>query len=160
MTEQSIYTKFGTVRTDLDTIKVAPERRTALDSLIAAQTMCEASEAEFKTAEATLVAAVRARNDIVANLPRRSFLDELRSNIEQFQHDRARWRAPPGYVTPRGANTIRPTSAATACRTLGYETTSATCEPEGAAINTTSWRPSSNSEIREKDLHRNGGIWK
>jgi hypothetical protein len=88
--ENSIFTKFGTVRTDLDTIKVAPERQPALDALVAAQLMCEASERELKEAEGVLTAAVRRRNDIAAKVPRTTFSDELRNSIRQYQQDHGR----------------------------------------------------------------------
>jgi hypothetical protein len=76
MTEDSIFTNSGTIRRDFDKMEVSPERRPALDALAAAQLMCEQTEAEFKSAETAVTAAVRRRNDIAAKIPRRSFRDE------------------------------------------------------------------------------------
>jgi hypothetical protein len=74
--EDSIFDNGGTIRTDLDTLEVSPERRPALDALIAAQHLAEAVESEFKRAEAMVTDAVRHRNTIAAKVPRRSFHDE------------------------------------------------------------------------------------
>jgi hypothetical protein len=76
MTKDSIFTNNGTIRDDLDKLKVSPERQPALDALMAAQLMTAQTEAELKATEALLAAAVRARNDIAAKIPRRSFNDE------------------------------------------------------------------------------------
>ncbi len=84
MTEQSIFTKYGTVRTDLDQVQVAPERQAALDALQAAALMCETSEREHKAAELALTAVVRARNIIAAKIPRSSFRDEWKASVAAF----------------------------------------------------------------------------
>ena len=81
MTEQSIFNARGGIRSDLDKMEVSPERRPALDALMAAQLMCEQTEAELKSAEATVTAAVRHRNDVASKIPRGSFMDEWRANL-------------------------------------------------------------------------------
>jgi hypothetical protein len=90
MTEQSIFDNAGRIRTDLDKLEVSAERRPALDALMAAQLMTTQTEAEQKMAEKLLAAAVRARNEIAAKMPRTTFQDELRANIRQYQQDHGR----------------------------------------------------------------------
>ena len=76
MSEDSIFASNGTIRDDLDKLTVSAERQPALDALMAAQLMTAQTEAELKATEALLAAAVRARNEIAAKIPRRSFYDE------------------------------------------------------------------------------------
>ncbi len=79
--EPSIFTKYGTIRSDLDKVQVSADRRPALDALQAAQLLTQQTENEFKAAEAALTAAVRRRNDIAAKVPRPSFMDEWRASV-------------------------------------------------------------------------------
>ena len=85
---ESIFNKFGQVRSDLDKIEVPADRQLALDALQAAQLMTEQTEAEFKSAEAADTAAVRRRNAIASKIPQGSFMDEWRASVAAYNQGR------------------------------------------------------------------------
>lgn len=82
--EQSIFDVNGRVRAD---VEVPADRQLARDELLAAEAMTQQCEAEFKTSELELAAAVRRRDQIAAALPKVDRIDLVRQAAAQFRDE-------------------------------------------------------------------------
>lgn len=74
----NIFGPNGMLRTDLENVRVPPERQAVFDALVSAVRGAEAAEEDVKRKEAAVAEAVKVRDHVAATQPRSTFLDEWR----------------------------------------------------------------------------------
>jgi hypothetical protein len=98
MQTDQIFNERGLLRSDLENVRVPPERQAVFDSLVSAIRGAEASEEDAKRADKWVADAVRNLNQTIAATPKSDFMDE--------------WRAATGKPKPAAPQTAGPEEAA------------------------------------------------
>jgi hypothetical protein len=83
----SIFNERGVLRTDLENVRVPPERRGVFDALVSAVMASEEAERILKIKDDAVAAAVKAHDRAVAACPQSTFMDEWRSATRQYRED-------------------------------------------------------------------------
>ena len=77
----NIFNSKGLLRSDLENVRVPPERRGVFDALVSAVMAAEEAERILKIKDAAVAAAVQALEVARANCPRSTFMDEWRASV-------------------------------------------------------------------------------
>ena len=84
----SIFNERGVLRSDLENVRVPPERKGVFDALVSAVMSAEEAERQLKLKDAAVAAAVAEHDRAVAACPQSTFLDEWKNATKQYRAER------------------------------------------------------------------------